>query len=250
MRAQPAVHAGHHEPAHDRPPDQRPVPQAKPRPGQRGDAPQERFGGVHPGEAAEFQIARQQGARHHLDAARHEREAERHDDSLNRRLTEEPRNDTREADRQDEEGRARDHGQATELRDLIFGEVASLHDGEAQPQLVHELHEAGVHHGHREQPVIGGRDEARHDQRGGPAHELREPLDAPRPRDPLREGAVEVGRGLAHPGLGTARAGPCSSRPRHAASSRPGVAAPQRTQATGWLDSANGTIGGTAQNLF
>src|SRR2546430_15627172 len=38
------------------------------------------------------------------------------------------------------------------------------HDGRTESHLVHELHEARINHGHGEQPVVGGRDEASDDQ--------------------------------------------------------------------------------------
>src|SRR5205807_9719133 len=72
-----------------------------------------------------------------------------------------------------------------------------------------------------------------HDERGGPAHGLREALEASGPGDPLAEGGVGIGWGLAHlVAARLARAGPRSTRPRHAARLQLGVATPQRVKTT------------------
>ena len=228
MGTQHAQHAHHRESTHHRAPHQRPVAQTEVRTGQRDRAPRHRLARVQPRQPAEFQVARQQRAGHYLHATHHERETERDDDPLNGRLAEKHRHRLCQAERQDEDDDAREHGEAAELRDLLRGQVATLHDRQAQPQLVHQLDEACIDHGHREQPVIGGRDEARHDERGGPAHELREPLDASGPRDPLGEGAVEIGWGLAHLKARPARPRPRSGHPRCAAPLQRCVAPAQR----------------------
>ncbi len=192
MGALDAQHDHDDRAAHHRAQHQGPVAQSQQRADERREAPHERLAGIDPGEAPELEIAGQKGARYHLYRADNEREAERDDDPSDHRFTKEPGDRARQAERRGEQSDSRQQRQPAELSDLPARQVAVLHDRRAQPQLVHELHEACIDHRHGEQAIVGGRDQAGDDQRRRPADELGDPLDASGPREARDEGAVEI----------------------------------------------------------
>ena len=186
MGALDAQHDRHRGSARHGAQHQRPIAQSHEGTEEGGEAPHERLARVDPGEAPELEIASEQRPRHDLQRADDEGEAERDDDPPDHRLSEERGDRAREAERQGEQSDPGQQRQAAELSDLPARQVAVLHDGRTESHLVHELHEARIDHGHGEQPVVRGRDEASDDQGCGPADELGDPLDTSGPGEPRR----------------------------------------------------------------
>ena len=190
-------HAGEdraREPAGEGPEDEGPVAKSRCGERQRRDRGRERLRAIRPGEPAKVEIASQQRPRHRLGRRHKECQAPHHDDRSDGWLPEEPRYRSGQGRRKPDQHAADHQSKAAQPGDLVAVQVPALHDREAQPEFVHELHEPEVDHGHADQAVVGRRQQLGDHQGRGPSEDLRGPARRTGPRETPHQGAVKLAR--------------------------------------------------------
>ena len=176
------------------PEDESPVTESRRGERECGDRGGDCLGTIGPGEPPKVQITSQQRPRHRLRGGHKEGKAPNDDDQLDRRFAEEPRHQSGERRREQDQPAADQQRKSADPGDLVGVQVPALHDGEAQPEFVQELNEAEVDHRHPDEAIVRRRQQSCDHERRGPAEDLRGPAHRPGPRETAQQRAVERAR--------------------------------------------------------